>query len=225
MTRRLHLILVLVVALALAACSKSATATTLSTGAAAAEGEGNTLPVLTQLLIGTFQLEDTDQAVNAEQAAELLPLWKAYRSLSQNTSSSQAELEALVQQIRDAMRPTQLAQIEALELGREDLMALMEERGIEARAAGEASGADSQATTRRTQGGMALGGGGGGGVMIQGGPPAGVMGVMPEGAQAMSAEQIATLSAQRSAGGGGYGVPNALYVALIELLESRAQAG
>jgi hypothetical protein len=34
------------------------------------------LPEATQLIIGTLKLEDTNQSVAAEQAAELLPLWQ-----------------------------------------------------------------------------------------------------------------------------------------------------
>ena len=57
-------------------------------------------PVITQLLVGTFRLEDSSLAVDAAQAAELLPLWKAYRSLSASDSSSSLELEAWLSRSR-----------------------------------------------------------------------------------------------------------------------------
>ena len=42
----------------------------------------NTLPVEYQLLLGTFKLEGTAQAVTADQAKLLLPLWQQIQKLS-----------------------------------------------------------------------------------------------------------------------------------------------
>src|SRR3990172_3495827 len=66
--------------------SDSSTLSTSYTGA---------LPVVSQLAAGTLSLECSDLAVSAEQAAALLPLWQAYRALSQSDTTAAAELEAL----------------------------------------------------------------------------------------------------------------------------------
>ena len=76
----------------------------------------NALPVLSQLVVGTFQLEDTDRRSTAEQAAKLLPLWKAYRGMSGGTSSSPVEMQALLKQIRGEMTGEQLEAIAAMQL-------------------------------------------------------------------------------------------------------------
>src|SRR4030042_2177913 len=53
------------------------------TGSAGALSEGyeGALPVQSQLIAGTLKLEEGEWAVSAEQAAQLLPLWKAARGL------------------------------------------------------------------------------------------------------------------------------------------------
>ena len=38
----------------------------------------NALPVSSQLALGIFQLEETEDAVTSEQASALLPLWQAF---------------------------------------------------------------------------------------------------------------------------------------------------
>ena len=61
------------------------------------------MPISAQLGFGTLLLEDTEHAVDAGQAAELLPLWKAARSLSESETVAEAELEAVFHQIEDTM--------------------------------------------------------------------------------------------------------------------------
>lgn len=68
-------------------------------------------PIITQLVVGTIRLGNGDLAVDAAQAAELLPLWKAYRGLSASDSSSSLELEALVEQIQETMTTEQIEAI------------------------------------------------------------------------------------------------------------------
>jgi len=69
-----------------------------------------------QLALGTLNLEKTDLAVATDQAAELLPLWQVFKSLSASDSSAPEEIEAIQEQIQETMTPEQLAAIEDMEL-------------------------------------------------------------------------------------------------------------
>ncbi len=81
------------------------------------------------LLVGTLKLEDTDQAVNMDEAAKLLPLWQAYRSLSTSQTTAEAEVDALLNQIESTMTAEQVKAIEALNLTSTDMMSLMQSMG------------------------------------------------------------------------------------------------
>ncbi len=79
-----------------------------------------------QLLLGTMQLEGTEQAITPEQATTLLPLWRAM----QGGVTAQTEVNALLKQIEGAMTQEQLQAIAAMQLTQEDLRAWMEEQGV-----------------------------------------------------------------------------------------------
>lgn len=85
------------------------------------------LPVNSQLALGTFQLEGTENAVTPEQAKTLLPLWQAL----QGGVTAQAEINAVLKQIESAMTQEQLQAIAAMQLTQEDLRAWMEEQGMQ----------------------------------------------------------------------------------------------
>ena len=76
-------IAVLVIVLAACGAKSSSTTITGSTGAAAANGTPGAanltrpLPLAESLVIGTFKLQGTPNALNATQAAALVPLWQA----------------------------------------------------------------------------------------------------------------------------------------------------
>jgi hypothetical protein len=80
----------------------------------------------TQLALGTLQLEGTGSAVTPEQAAALLPLWRALRG----GVTAQAEIDAVLKQIEGTMSQEQLAAIAAMRLTREGLQTWMEEQGM-----------------------------------------------------------------------------------------------
>jgi hypothetical protein len=84
-------------------------------------GEQGGLPTQMLLAAGTIKLEDTDLAVTAEQAAKLLPLWKAAKSLVDSDNITNEEINAIYDQIEAAMTADQVAAIEAMELSFEDL--------------------------------------------------------------------------------------------------------
>ena len=84
------------------------------------------LDVPNQLMLGTIQLEGTDNAVTPEQATALLPLWQAL----QGGVTAQAEMAAVLKQIEGAMAPEQLEAITAMQLTQEDLRTWMQEQGL-----------------------------------------------------------------------------------------------
>jgi hypothetical protein len=93
---------------------------TASNGEARPNGQGG-LPTQMKLAAGTLKLEETDLAVTAEQAAELLPLWKAAKSLVDSDNITSEEINAIYDQIEAAMTAEQMDAIEAMELSFEDL--------------------------------------------------------------------------------------------------------
>jgi hypothetical protein len=212
-------ILLTILALTLTACgasTSSETATTSQTDPAA-----RTLSGVSLLAIGTLKLKDTDQAVTAKQAADLLPLWQVYQSLSTSDNAAQEEIDALVKQIEDAMTADQMSAINDLGLTPQDMFAVMQELGIEMGNRSSGSSGNSNGSTDR--------GGGfgppGGGPPPDGGMPGGGQGGSGQG---LSQSQIATAQASRGASGGapggGYGnrIPSALLEAVIKYLQELA---
>lgn len=93
--------------------------------------DSSTMTVDTKLAAGIFLLEDTEQAITPEQAAELLPLWKAVKSLSADDATTADEIQALYDQIEETITPEQLAAIEAMDLSGETMTNLMTKLGID----------------------------------------------------------------------------------------------
>jgi len=90
----------------------------------------NAMPLSTQLLIGTFKLEETDLVVTAEQANELIPLWQVLQSISSSDTAAQEEMDALVEQIQETMTAEQVQAIEAMNLTPQDMFTIMQEQGL-----------------------------------------------------------------------------------------------
>jgi hypothetical protein len=182
------------------------------------------LPETTQLLIGTLKLEDTNQPVSAEQAAELLPLWQTMQVLSESDTAAQQETEALVTQIQETMTSEQMQAITDMNLTREDMMSIMQEQGL---AAGPESGQNNNAQGGNPNGGGGFGPGGGGfpgGAPPQGGSPGGGPGGVGGGGgqgSGLSPDQIATAQASRQTGSSAR-IPPMLINALIEYLQEKA---
>jgi hypothetical protein len=126
------------------------------------------LPASSQLALGIFELEGTENAVTPEQAETLLPLWQAIQS---GALQSDAETNAVLKQIEGAMTPEQLAAIATMQLTFEDMGAWMQERGMTFRLPqgtgegqsrfGEMSEEDRAARRATAQAGGGFGGGGG----------------------------------------------------------------
>ena len=116
-----------IIALTLAGCSPSAAASTAGAGQA---GEPQ-LPQSMQLALGTLALEETDQAITAEQAAALLPLWKAANSLSGADNVAAEETTSLFKQIQEAMTGEQMQAIQEMDLSGQNMADLAGKYGFQ----------------------------------------------------------------------------------------------
>jgi hypothetical protein len=122
--------LCLITVLGLFACSGGASSTQEAETTTIAETSDFSFPLETQLILGTLKLDGTDLEVSADQASELLTLWKAYKSLSTSDTTAQEELDAVISQIQDTMTTEQLDAIQAMDLQQGDMASIMEELGI-----------------------------------------------------------------------------------------------
>jgi hypothetical protein len=233
MRRNLLCMTVLVLSMVLTACGSSTNppATNPASSGDTAASQGTLSPAAKDLL-GIFKLEDTDLAVDATQAATLLPLWQAYRSLLNSDTTASAELEAVKIQIDEAITAKQTAAIAAMNLTAQDMISMAEQLGVSQTVASTSDGTDSGSTRPGVVGagtGAAAGGGAppsGDGSMSAppsdgaGGPPAGDTGVVDPFMMVSSTSQ-AGQSITRSQGDI---LIQALLDPLIELLKQRAVA-
>lgn len=222
------IVLVILASALLAACGGAAdevaTSETETTADAFLFEEDGTdsMPVQSQLILGTFLLEETDLAVDAQQASELLPLWKAVRSLGESDTAAAEEIEAVINQIQETMTSEQLETINTMEISREDMTALMEDLDITSGfAGGQGNNGEfepSEGSSRRfSEGGFPEGGFPEGGFAGRGeGSGAGGLGEL-------SPEQMATMEALREERGGRAGMFGSQFLLdpLIELLEEK----
>jgi hypothetical protein len=151
----------------LVACSQASTTTGTS-------GNTTALPAEAELLVGTMKLEDTAEAVTAEQARQLLPLWQTLQTLTSSSTAATEEINAVVDQIKSGMTAAQLTKITAMKLTRQDMLSLMSQAGVPAN--------DTSTTaTPMALNGLPSGGGSQGGAQAGGGPGGPGGGNMPAG--------------------------------------------
>lgn len=177
------------------------------------------MPEQTLLILGTFKLEDTDLAIQADQAAELLPLWQVLKNLLDSDTAAQEEITALINQISETMTDEQWQAIEDMNLTMEDFFTLNQDLGLNQGfpQSGDQQQSDGNGGFQRPEGmpeGMpqGMGPGGGGGF-----------------AQGLSPDELESLRATRQAdgGGGGFGMRGGGFLntdlidALIEMLQSK----
>ena len=204
------------------------------------------LSVSNQLVLGTLELEETENAVTPEQAKSLLPLWQAL----QGGVTAQAEVNAVLKRIEGTMTQEQLQAIASLRLTDEDMQAWMQEHemgpgpggfpgpGEGGEGMSDEERAALQATRQAEGGGGGMPPGGGEGAPFGGAPGGGEM--SPEMAtrraefESMSnAEREALQATMQASGGfpggsggrggtGGGGQFPFLLSPLLELLEARA---
>lgn len=187
-------------------------------------------PVENKLAIGILKLEGTDQAVTAKQAADLLPLWKAVKSMGVSSTTAPAEMQAVYTQIQQTLTPQQVQAIKDLNLSQTDMSALMQKYGVQF-AQGARSGANggtitpSQRATRVAQF-QGQGGGNRGGGVPGGGVPGGGGGGFTGGGQGGQNPNVQrTPSANQARGGGFRGGLNVILAdPVIKILQQRAGA-
>jgi hypothetical protein len=177
----------------------------------------NAMPVKMQLMIGTFMLEDTDLEVTAEQAPELITLWKAFQALSTSDTAAEEEIDAVIGQIQDTMTPEQLNAIQEMELTSASMATLMEELDLQS---GESfPGSDGEGFQgQEPPEGFPSGGFPGGGYRGGQGPRGQDFG------EDLDPEQMATLEAMREERGG-FRSRTSLFLSepLIQYLEGKME--
>ncbi|MBN2393121.1 MAG: hypothetical protein JXR84_20495 [Anaerolineae bacterium] len=97
----------------------------------------NALDVTSQLALGVLRLEDTSNAVTAEQATQALPLWKISQG---STLTTESERLALAKQIEETLNDTQVAAIVAMQLTQADEQAWFQEQSPAAMGGGAPQG-------------------------------------------------------------------------------------
>jgi hypothetical protein len=197
------------ITLALFTLILTACASTAGTTGTAPSGEGTAdeLPVQTKLILGTINLEETDNAITAEQAKELIPMFYVLQDLNESDTAAQEEIDGLVNQIQETMTAEQVQAIDDMSLTRRDMFAITQ--GGSARSS--ASGASSATS--------AGGGGGAGGPPEMGGMPGG----MPGGGAVSSTGTTSASSDTSAAPVMDTSAPSALFDSVIELLQKKVQ--
>lgn len=179
-SHRTLIIITLIAGLLLAACGGTVATTSASASSALSTNYSDALPVAGQLAAGTLKLDETEVAVDAAQAGELLPLWQALSSLMNSATSSDQEIQGVIAQIESTMTAEQVSAIAAMQITQSDLAAIVQ--ASPAGGQGAASSSEIQATRRASAGdgfgpGGGLGPGAGGGEFIGGGPGGGAAGL------------------------------------------------
>ncbi len=195
-------------ALLLPACA-SATATSTSTSAS--------LSPVTRLAVGTLKLEGTDQAITSAQAAQLITLWQAYQSLSASDTTAQAELNALVVQIKGVMTAQQIAAIDKMEITASTVQKVMQ--------ANMPSITSSSSSSSSTTSSQVAAGGGPGAPMDAGSVPGGDSGISMSDPTLGGAAQSTPQAVSQSQSSNSATQANPMVLkALINLLQSKSQA-
>lgn len=225
-----------ILAVAMAGCSAAGNGSTATGGAGGSLNAdyADALPVVTQLVVGTLKLDETDLAVTSDQAQQLVPLWQAYRALETSQTSAQQEREALVTQIEETMTSDQIRQIAGMKLTTADMQTLFRSRFPQAQ--GTPSGTQAAGGRQFSgQGGGFNGGGGfprdgGGGFVGGGGVPGGGFagggggnffgGLAP--GETPNPQAIETLRAERGGATGQNGVNPGLISLVLQYLQAKA---
>ncbi len=168
--KTLYVIVVLPVIFILAACASlkipGASAQAAQPSQSARQGGFNVDPtkmsVDQKLAIGILKMEGTPQAITAPEAQQLLPLWKALKTLSTSNNTSPDEVTALYKQIEGVMTPDQVQTIQKMTWTQTDLRNLAQQNGIQFAQGGFGGTQDPSARATRIAQFQAQGGGNGG---------------------------------------------------------------
>lgn len=126
-------LVLMLLALTISACAPAAPAPVAPVSAAAATIDiafPDAANLRSQLAYGLIKLKGTSNAVTAEQAKSLLPLWQAMLTLSGETTTAPEELSAVQDQILQALTPTQIQAIVALKITNTELNTYYAQFGV-----------------------------------------------------------------------------------------------
>ncbi len=189
-----------------------------------------TIPTEMKLLLGTVKLDETEYAVDAGQASDLLPLWKALRSLSEDDTTAEVEIEALITQIGETMTPEQTSAIDNMNLTMQDMGSVMDALGIEGNFGGSGQMSEEMRATMeaaRASGDFPGGGPGGGEFMPPDdggmGPGGGGFGGGFGGAEMDPSARETAIAERGGTRGAGFGMNSDLLDAIIEFLQAKIQ--
>jgi hypothetical protein len=196
------------------ACAVASTSTT--GGQSAGEtGGSSSLPLASQLLLGTFKLEGSADAVDATTAIALIPLWQIEKELSTNSAAAQVEKDTVTELIQSTMTPKQLQAITAMKLTQNDLQTFLDQFGQTGKTTTTSA---SNMTSSSTAGGPPGVGPDGGA-----GPGGDMLSASGTGASTTTnAQQLATSQAVRAQSGTSTSLTSSLLDAIISLLQKRA---
>ena len=145
--RTLALAVLVILVVMVTACGSPAPATT-SQVSGLDTSYANALNDRTQLLLGIVRLEEgTGPGLTQDQATKLLPLWQASKSLTASGTASQAEIDAVTNQILGVMTSEQIKQINAMHLTQADMLAFNQTIGVAAPSGAPAGGPPGQGQT------------------------------------------------------------------------------
>lgn len=216
----------LTVVVLLAACGQAAAPAASSSTSSGQTAPNGTLPESTQIILGTFKLEGTANAVDAAEAAKLIPLYKMLVSLETSTSSAPQEVSSVEDQIKSTMTAAQIKAIMDMKLTRQDMMTIMQDQGLTNNNASSGTNSGSSSSSRTTTnngGGFPAGGDFAGGAPGGGVPGGGA----PGGSSStnLNPQQLATIQARRASGGmpGGGRFNTGLINALVKMLEAKTK--
>ena len=167
------------------------------------------LPTQTKLVLGTINLEETDYAVTAEQAAELLPMFHVLQALNNSNTAAQEEIDGLVNQVQQTLTNDQIKTIDNMSLSMQDVLALTQ----------SSSGSTSSSKISSTS---STNGGAVGGPPDMGDMPGGDPGGMPVGAIPSTGTTSAS-SGTNTTPVMDTSTPSALFDTVIELLQKKVQ--
>ena len=201
MNKKIFLTTLLLFSLTLTACASIARTTGTAPSGAASAME---LPAQTKLILGTIKLEETENAVTAEQAKELIPMFYVLQDLNESDTAAQEEIDGLTNQIQETLTADQVAAIDAMPLTRRDMFAIVQ---------GNNGSTDTSAAASN------MGGGG------MGGPPEMGGGGMPGSPGGMQATGTTSANEDTSARPAmDTSTPTTLFDAVIKLLEKKLES-
>src|SRR5271157_3301726 len=89
----------------------------------------NAISPAQQLILGTINLQG-NLVITPNEAAQLVPLWEAYQTLSISNTASPLELQATLVQVEQTMTPDQVQSIVNMKLTRQDMGTIFQQLGI-----------------------------------------------------------------------------------------------